>query len=106
MAESPDSDESESGGDSLGLRKIIHVDMDCFFASVVLRNYPEYQDKPVAISHMGKDSTHSGSKQSSSECATCNYIARKYGIKKGMFLGRARELCPDLIVLPYDCEFC
>ncbi|VEU43601.1 unnamed protein product [Pseudo-nitzschia multistriata] len=105
---------------------IFHVDMDCFFASVVLRNFPQYRNKPVVISHHGKSSTnerpsdghgrsgqssfdHSKAQQSrhipkksSSECATCNYEARKYGIKKGMFLGRAKELCPDLIVLDYD----
>lgn len=40
--------------------------------------------------------------KSTSECATCNYHARKFGIKKGMFLGRARQLCPELIVLHYD----
>jgi nucleotidyltransferase/DNA polymerase involved in DNA repair len=90
-------------------RYVLHVDMDCFFASVVLRNYPEYQNKPVAIAHAGrKDHSISGGtavvKGSSSECSTCNYEARKYGIKKGMFLGRAKVLCPDLIVLKYDFE--
>jgi DNA repair protein REV1 len=93
-------------------RFVFLVDMDSFFASVVLRNFPEYRDKPVAISHMGKqvqkgpggNPTQVGTKDSTSECATCNYEARKYGIKKGMFLGRARELCPPLVVLPYDFE--
>jgi len=98
---------------------IFHVDMDCFFASVVLRNFPQYQDKPVVISHHGsrggsRQAVEQGSngytslgqipKNSSSECATCNYEARKYGIKKGMYLGRAKELCPELIVLKYDFE--
>jgi len=104
-------------------RLIFHVDMDCFFASVSLRKYPQYRDKPVVISHHGKrsnvneqndndrdnaafDLSHDRAinipKNSSSECATCNYVARKYGIKKGMFLGRAKELCPELIVLSYD----
>ncbi|MGK3740807.1 MAG: DNA repair protein REV1 [Bacillariaceae sp.] len=104
-------------------RLIFHVDMDCFFAAVALRNYPQYRDKPVVISHHGKrsndeqknDDGHGNAmldlsyekaphipKNSSSECATCNYVARNYGIKKGMFLGRAKELCPKLIVLSYD----
>jgi DNA repair protein REV1 len=39
---------------------------------------------------------------SSFQSATCNYIARTYGIKKGMFLGRAKELCPTLVALRYD----
>lgn len=104
-------------------RLIFHVDMDCFFAAVALRNYPQYRDKPVVISHHGKrgndeqnnDDGHGNAmldlsyekathvpKNSSSECATCNYVARNYGIKKGMFLGRAKELCPEVIVLSYD----
>jgi DNA repair protein REV1 len=88
-------------------RFVLHVDMDSFFASVVLRRYPQYKDKPVAISHNGKagpDRGEAGGKDSTSECATCNYHARRFGIKKGMFLGRARALCPSLIVLPYDFE--
>lgn len=89
-------------------RFVFHIDMDSFFASVVLRNYPEYRDKPVAISHHGErqgrpDDRHIP-KASTSECATCNYHARSFGIKKGMFLSRARELCPGLIVLQYDFE--
>lgn len=88
-------------------RFVFHVDMDCFFAQVVLRNFPEYCDKPVAISHAGgrNDSRSVGvnnNASSTSECATCNYAARKFGIKKGMFLGRAKQLCPDLIILNYD----
>jgi DNA repair protein REV1 len=94
-------------------RFVFHVDMDCFFANVVLRKYPQYRDQPVVISHHGKtlkdreedpksSSMKSSSSSSTSECATCNYHARKFGIQKGMFLGRARQLCPDLIVLPYD----
>ena len=88
-------------------RFVFHVDMDCFFASVALRNYPQYRDQPVAISHNG-DTTDHGSRQqfkdSTSECATCNYVARKYGIQKGMYLSQAKALCPSLIVLPYDYE--
>jgi nucleotidyltransferase/DNA polymerase involved in DNA repair len=68
--------------------------MDCFFASVALRKYPQYKDKPVAVghSHVGRSNvndnmTKTRSKNSSSELSTCNYIARKHGIQKGMFLG-------------------
>jgi DNA repair protein REV1 len=91
---------------------VFHVDMDCFFAAVALRKYPELRNKPVAISHLGEKrdatdgmrATAHVSADSTSECATCNYEARKFGIKKGMFLGRARTLCPDLVILPYDFE--
>ena len=67
-------------------RLVFHVDMDCFFAAVALRNFPQYKNKPVAISHHGKRQDTGGpeppiSKNSSSECATCNYKAREYGIK-------------------------
>lgn len=92
-------------------RYIFHVDMDCFFASVALRKFPEYQGKPVAISHLGEKFGKPENPQvlrvasdSTSECATCNYEARKFGIRKGMFLGQAKKLCPDLIVLQYDFE--
>lgn len=83
------------------IRYIFHIDMDSFFASVVLRRYPEYTNKPVVISHCSNQKSPS-SKFSTSECATCNYEARRYGIEKGMFLGEAKKLCPDVIVLPYD----
>ena len=88
-------------------RYVFHIDMDCFFAAVALRKYPVYRDKPVVISHFGlsPDSNTPAddvNASSTSECATCNYHARKYGIKKGMYLGRAKQLCPDLVVLKYD----
>jgi hypothetical protein len=79
-------------------RFIYHVDMDQFFAAVVLRKYPQYRNRPVAISHLGIDQgqqipnrNNISFKNSTSECATVNYEARKYGIKKGMFLSAAYE---------------
>ncbi|CAB9502627.1 DNA polymerase IV [Seminavis robusta] len=106
---SPKKQQSENQDVGPTRRFVFHADMDCFFAAVVLRDYPQYKNKPVAISHFGKtgqsgDYQHQPMKNSSSECATCNYEARKYGIKKGMFLGRAKQLCPNLVVLPYDFE--
>lgn len=88
-------------------RFVFHVDLDSFFASVVLRNYPQYRDQPVAISHHGERRGEISKdrripQNSSSECATCNYEARKFGITKGMYLGQAKALCPNLIVLQYD----
>ena len=84
-----------SSQSNVGARKfVLLVDMDCFFASVALRKYPQYKDKPVAVghSHVGRSNvndnmTKTRSKNSSSELSTCNYIARKHGIQKGMFLG-------------------
>jgi len=94
-----------------GRKFVLLVDMDCFFASVALRKYPQYRNKPVAVGHAHSAksnasekeiSTKTYSKNSSSELSTCNYVAREHGIKKGMFLGDAIRLCPDLVVLPYD----
>ncbi|KAJ5943540.1 hypothetical protein N7516_003708 [Penicillium verrucosum] len=78
----------------LGSRRyILHVDFDSFFAAVSVLNHPELQDKPVAIAH----GTGSGS-----EIASCNYPARARGVKNGMWMKGALQLCPELNVLPYD----
>lgn len=74
-------------------RYIMHVDFDSFFAAVSLRSHPHLADKPVVIAH--------GSGPGS-EIASCNYPARKYGIKNGMWMKSALALCPDVKVLPYD----
>ena len=74
-------------------RYIMHVDFDSFFAAVSLRKNPHLIDKVVVIAH--------GSGPGS-EIASCNYPARKYGIKNGMWMKTALGLCPDIKVLPYD----
>lgn len=75
-------------------RYILHVDFDSFFAAVSIhKHHPELIDKPVAIAH----GTGSGS-----EIASCNYPARTFGIKNGMWMKGALDQCPDLKVLPYD----
>ena len=100
---------TRNGDEAKREKFVFHVDMDCFFASVAIRNHPHLHDRPVVISHIGKSSgkpsmVAKSLKNSTSECATCNYEARKFGIKKGMSVGRAHELCPDLVVLQYDFE--
>lgn len=74
-------------------RYIMHVDFDSFFCAVSLKSAPTYVDKPAVVAH----STGTGS-----EIASCNYPARKFGIKNGMWMKRALELCPEIKVLPYD----
>lgn len=74
-------------------RYILHVDFDSFFAAVSLKKYPQYVERPVVIAHGGG---------SGSEIASCNYPARKFGIKNGMWMKHAQKMCPDLKVLPYD----
>ncbi|CAI4216591.1 unnamed protein product [Parascedosporium putredinis] len=74
-------------------RYVIHVDFDSFFCAVSLKKHPEYAEKPVVVAH------GSGT---GSEIASCNYPARSHGVKNGMWMKRALELCPTLKVLPYD----
>lgn len=74
-------------------RYVLHVDFDSFFAAVSLKKHPEYKDIPAVVAH---------GQGSGSEIASCNYPARKYGIKNGMWMRRALELYPDVKILPYD----
>lgn len=74
-------------------RYVLHVDFDSFFAAVSLKKNPEYKTKPAVVAH---------GQGNGSEIASCNYPARKYGVKNGMWMKRALELCPDLKILPYD----
>ncbi|KAK0515397.1 hypothetical protein JMJ35_002776 [Cladonia borealis] len=74
-------------------RYILHVDFDSFFAAVSLLKFPQHVDKPVVVAHGGG---------SGSEIASCNYPARKFGIKNGMWMKHAQKMCPELKVLPYD----
>ncbi|KAI4601396.1 deoxycytidyl transferase [Pestalotiopsis sp. 9143b] len=74
-------------------RYIMHVDFDSFFCAVSLKSAPEYVSKPAVVAH---------GNGTGSEIASCNYPAREFGVKNGMWMKRAKELCPDLKVLPYD----
>ncbi|MCK4608413.1 MAG: DNA polymerase IV, partial [Gammaproteobacteria bacterium] len=71
-------------------RKIVHVDMDCFYAAIEARDKPELSNKPLAV---GGDASQRG------VVCTCNYIARKYRIHSAMATAYALQLCPDLVVL-------
>lgn len=86
---------------------IMHIDMDCFFVSVGLRNHPELRGFPVAVAH-SKGNKHGSSESdehgSMSEVASCSYEARQAGVKNGMFLGQALKLCPNLKTIRYDFE--
>ncbi len=74
-------------------RKIIHIDMDCFYAAVEMRENPTLIGKPVAVG---------GSAAQRSVLATCNYEARKFGLHSAMASAQALKLCPSLILLPVN----
>eukprot|EP00611_Tribonema_gayanum_P019309 TRINITY_DN3321_c3_g1_i2.p1 TRINITY_DN3321_c3_g1~~TRINITY_DN3321_c3_g1_i2.p1 ORF type:complete len:949 (+),score=282.51 TRINITY_DN3321_c3_g1_i2:429-2849(+) len=84
-------------------RVVLHVDMDCFFVSVMIRDRPELKSKAVAVAHTGGTTPSTGI-GSSSEISSCSYAAREKGVRAGMPMGHAKELCPELMVLPYDFE--
>ncbi|KAG0470294.1 hypothetical protein HPP92_016994 [Vanilla planifolia] len=76
---------------------IIHIDMDCFFVSVILRKYPDLLNEPVAV-------CHSDNSRGTAEISSANYPAREYGIRAGMFVRDAKACCHNLVVFPYDFE--
>ncbi|VDM60883.1 unnamed protein product, partial [Angiostrongylus costaricensis] len=76
-------------------RTIFHIDLDCFFVSVALRDRPDLVDKPVAVTHS------KGVSRGFSELASVNYAARKCGLKNGMIVRDAIKLCPNLVCMPY-----
>lgn len=80
-------------------RKIIHIDMDAFFASVEERDHPEYVGKPLVIARHPKDTGGKG------VVATANYEARKFGIHSAMSAQKAYELCPQATFISGNYEY-
>ncbi len=72
-------------------RKIIHIDMDCFFAAIEVRENPSLAGLPIAVG---------GSADKRGVVATCSYEARQFGIHSAMPTSTALRKCPNLICLP------
>lgn len=70
-------------------RTIVHVDMDCFYAAVHMRDDPTLKSKPMAVGGIGM-------------LSTSNYLARKFGVRAAMPGFIAKKLCPSLVIIPSD----
>jgi DNA polymerase-4 len=71
-------------------RKIVHIDCDCFYAAIEMRDDPSLASKPIAVG---------GAADRRGVIATCNYEARAYGVRSAMASAQALKLCPDLLIV-------
>ncbi|MGK0270307.1 MAG: DNA polymerase-4 [Cocleimonas sp.] len=76
-------------------RKIIHIDMDCFYAAVEMRENPSLKGKPIAVG---------GRPNSRGVVAACNYEAREFGVHSAMPMSQAFQKCPQLINTPVNMD--
>lgn len=72
------------------MRKIIHIDCDCFYAAIEMRDNPQLRGRPLAVG---------GAPDKRGVVATCNYEARPFGIRSAMAMRTALRLCPQLTVV-------
>lgn len=76
-------------------RKIIHIDADCFYAAIEMRDDPNLRNRPIAVG---------GSSDRRGVISTCNYEARRFGVHSAMSSAHALRLCPDLLIVPGNME--
>src|SRR5690349_21408441 len=75
------------------MRRIVHLDMDAFYASVEQRDAPALRGRPVAVG---------GRPETRGVVAAASYEARAFGVRSAMPMARALRLCPQLVVVPPD----
>ena len=75
-------------------RDVLHVDMNCIYASVEMQRLPELRNRPLAV--CGSQEERHGI------VPTANYLAKLKGVKTGMAIWQTKQHCPDLVVLPPD----
>src|SRR5215212_1584619 len=75
-----------------GVRTILHVDLDAFFAAVEQRDHPEWRGKPLAVGMGGANDR--------GVVSAASYDARKFGVHSAMPIRTAKRLCPDCIFVP------
>ena len=74
-------------------RRIVHVDMDAFYASVEQRDRPELRGRPVAVG---------GRPEDRGVVAAASYEAREFGVRSALSMAKAVRRCPELIIVPPD----
>lgn len=79
----------------IGERRIIHLDMDAFYASIEMRDHPELAGRPVGVG---------GTSRQRGVLTTCNYEARKYGVRSAMPTFMALQKCPHMVLMPVRFE--